>query len=196
MRKRFALFILLSILTITPSFSENWDDIGGLDNAWENQKGFSNQKYEQVINALEEKKDKKEKKKRKKLFKKISGGGTSLHEELNPNNEIYESDAFKPKDKEEGILLNSPVDIILGDKILERGYYKIIAEKDEKKNIVIKFYQSQFLKGSLIATETSDDYEQKTIDFVELKPFNEHFMKLIFGSLDFNAFAYVQYMSN
>ena len=180
-----------------PAFSaDDWSEFGELDKAWDNQKDFSNQKYEQVINALEQKKQNKEKRKKKKLFRKISGGGTSLHEELNPDNTIQEVEAFKPKDKEEGLLLSLPVDIVLNGKILEKGFYKIIAERDENKEIIIKFYQSQYFKGSLVATETEDDYEQKNIDFVELLPFNESFMKLIFGSLDFNAYAHIQYIED
>lgn len=193
MRSRL-LFILLLMFVFSPAvFSEDWDNFTDLDKAWETSKPVPNQDYEKVINALEEKKTLKEKKKRKKIFKKVSGGGTSLHKELNPDVEIQEIDNFV---KKEELLLNVPVDFILNDKVLERGYYKILSERDENKNIIIKFYQSQYFKGSIIATETQDDYEQEKIDFVEIQPFNESFLKLIFGSLDYNAYAYVQFLEN
>lgn len=185
------LIILILLLISNFAFSADWENFTDLDKAWEKPNEFSNQKYNQVINELEKKKEKQEKKKRKKLFKKISGGGTSLHEELNPDSDIQEIDALI---KKEELLLNMPVNFILGDKVLEPGYYKILAERDKDKNIVISFYQSQFLKGSLTATETEDDYGQEKIDFVEVKQFNESFLKLIFGSLDFNAYAYIQYL--
>ena len=193
MRSRLLYIVLLFFFIQSAVYSEDWDNFTDLDKAWETQKPVANQDYEKVINALQEKKDKKEKKKRKKLFKKISGGGTSLHKELNPDSEIQEIDTFV---KKEDLLLNVPVDFILNDKVLERGYYKILSERDENKNIIIKFYQSQYFKGSIIATETQDDYEQEKIDFVEIQPFNESFLKLIFGSLDYNAFAYIQYLEN
>ena len=187
------LFILILLFVQNPVLSAEWDEFVDLDKPWEAQKDFSNQKYEQVIDALEQKKNKQEKKKRKKLFKKISGGGTSLHEELNPDTQIQEIDTFT---KKEDLLLNMPVSFVLNNKTIEPGYYKILAERDENKNIVIKFYQSQYLIGSLIAIETEDDYEQKEIDFVDIKPFNESFLKLIYGSLDFNAYAYIQFLEN
>ena len=81
------------------AFSADWENFTDLDKGWENQGEFSNQKYDQVIEALEQKKNAKEKKKRKKLFKKVSGGGTSLHEELNPDREIQEIDTFVKKEE-------------------------------------------------------------------------------------------------
>ena len=194
MRKSFCFFVFLIFLVQNPAFSAELDDFADIDRAWDAQQAITNQEYEEVIEALEEKKEEKEVKKRKKLFKKIGGGGTSLHKEMNPDKEIKEIKTFE--EKEEGILLNVPVDIVLGSKVLERGYYKLIAERDENKNILIYFYQSQFLKGTLQAIETTDDYQKETIDFADLLPFNESFVKLIFGSLDFNAYAYVQYLEN
>ena len=185
----FLVFIFCMVQNLV--ISADFDEFVDLDKPWENQREFSNQKYDQVIEALEQKKEKQEKKKRKKLFKKISGGGTSLHEELNPDNDIQEIDTFT---KKEDLLLNVPVSVVLGNNLLEPGYYKILAERDENKNIVIKFYQSQFFKGSIVATETEDDFEQEKIDFVNIYKFNDSFMKLIFGSLDYNAYAYIQYI--
>ena len=190
MRSWLLIILFIFLLIPKPVCSADWNEVTDLDKAWESPNEFSNQKYDKVIDALEQKKNKQEKKKRKKLFKKISGGGTSLHEELNPDNQIQEIDAFT---KKEDLLLNVPVKFVLGDKVLEPGYYKILAERDENKKIVIKFYQSQFFMGSLIANETEEDYEQEKIDFVDIKKFNESFLKLIFGSLDFNAYAYIQY---
>ena len=55
------------------------------------------------------------------------------------------------------------------------------------------FYQSQFFKGKVRASETTDDYDAETIDFVKLVPYNEQFVKIIAGCLEFNAYAFVQY---
>lgn len=193
MRIWLLIFILFFSFAPKQILAQDWEDFADLDKPWEAQKDFSNQKYEQVIDALEQKKKKQETKKRKKLFKKISGGGTSLHEELNPDNQVQEIDVFT---KKEDLLLNVSVDIVLNNTVLDRGFYKILAEKDDNNNIVINFYQSQYLKGSVIATETDDDYGQDKIDFVDILPYNESFLKLIFGSLDFNAYAYIPFLEN
>ena len=131
---------------------------------------------------------------RKRLIRKIGGGGTSLHPDLNPNSEIKSLDPVKKT--EEGLLLNIPVNFVIDGQILEKGFYKIIAKKDEENNIFLMFYQSQYFKGKVRASETNDDYDSDSIDFVKLVPYNEQFVKIIAGCLDFNAYAFVQYVED
>ncbi|MBQ4115384.1 hypothetical protein IJD34_08275, partial [bacterium] len=133
-------------------FADEWDDFVDLDRAWDGQKTITDKEFNQVVDALEEKDKKKEVKKKKKLFKKVSGGGTSLHNELDPNNEILSTDITKAKD--EGQLINVPVNLYLDGMILEKGYYKVFAKKEEDNKIYISFYQSQFYKGKIQASET------------------------------------------
>lgn len=187
--KRKVLIILL-IFCIQPVFAESWDDFNGLDRMWDGQKSITNKEFEQVMDALDEKKHQKEKKQRKKLIKKIGGGGTSLHTELNPDKEINEIQPLKPK--EEGLLINIPVNIYLDENPIEKGYYKVIAEKKDGK-IFINFYQSQFFKGKIQAEETTDDFDEETLDFARIIPYNHSYLKLIFGSIDFNAYAFVPF---
>lgn len=175
-----------------PSYGDDgWDEFSELDRAWDGQKSITNKEFEQAIDTLESNKKKKEAKQRKKQIKKISGGGTSLHNNLDPSSEIQ---AQTPVDKkEDGMLLNVPVNIVIDEIPLEKGFYKVLAEKDKNNDIYLSFYQSQFFKGKVRACETNEDYGEETIDFVKLLPYNEHFIKIIFGSLDFNAYAYIRY---
>ena len=141
------------------------------------------------------KKKKGQKKKDKawhKKLKRIGGGGTSLHSELNPEKDFSE---IKITDlKEDGILINLPVNIVLGSQVLERGFYKVIGERDEDSNkMYLNFYQSQFFKGKVEVIETQDDYGEETLDFARILPFNESFVKIIYGSIDFNAYTYLPY---
>ena len=94
---------------------------------------------------------------------------------------------------EEGLLLNVPVNLIIDETPLDKGYYKVFAERDKNNDIYLSFYQSQFFKGKVRACETSDDYDSEDLDFVKLLPYNKNFVKIIFGSLDFNAYAYIRY---
>ena len=91
------------------------------------------------------------------------------------------------------MLLNIPVNIILGENVLEKGFYNVFGEKDKENNIYLSFYQSQYFKGKVRAFETNDDYDSEHINFVELLPHDKNYVKIIFGSLDFNAYAYIQY---
>ena len=191
--KRILLILLITILVPSCQAEDSWDDFFGLDHAWDGQKSITNKEFEEAINTLEEKQTKKEAKQRKKLIKKIGGGGTSLHPDLNPESDIKNLDPLKKED-DDGVLLNIPVNLVIDDVPMDKGFYKVIAEKDKNNDINLLFYQSQFFKGKVRACETSDDYDQDSINFVKLLPYNEQFVKIIFGSLDFNAYAYVKYV--
>ncbi len=194
MKKIVLMSLILSLFfSLQASFAESWDDFGGLDKAWDGQKSVTNKEFEEAINVFEKKQKEKEAKQRKKKIKKIGGGGTSLHNELNPDNEITELAPLKKKN-EEGHLLNIPVSLIIDETLLDKGFYKIIAEKDKNGDIYLMFYQSQFFKGKVRACETEDDYDEDDLDFVKLTPYNDNFVKIIFGSLEFNAYAYVRFI--
>ena len=179
---------------LTMANAEDWSDFGDLDSVWDGQKTVTNKEFDDVVNALEEKKNKKEEKKKKKKIKKLVGGGKSLHSEVNPS--LNDNAEISLKPKEDGVLVNVPVELWINNKTLEKGYYKVLAERAKDGKIIIKLYQSQFLKAEFFAIETEDDFEQKKVDFAELLPHNDSYMKLIFGSIDFNAFAYIPYMDD
>ncbi len=190
--KRFFVFALLFTILSSCSYADDeWDSFGDVDRAWDGQKSITNKEFEEAINTLEGKKKQKEEKKRKKMIKKISGGGESLHPDLSPESEIKSLTPLK--ENEDGMLLNIPVNMIINNEALDKGFYKVIGERDKDGNIYLSFYQSQFFKGKVKAVETRDDYEQETLDFVELIPYNDKYVKIIFGSLDFNAYAFVRF---
>ena len=195
MTKKIFIYLFTSLLLTSSVFADdNWDDFGNIDRAWDGQKSITNKEFEEAINVLEGKTKQKEEKQNKKKIKKISGGGNSLHSELGVGEEIKGlSDITK---KEEGQLLNIPINLIVDDTPLEKGYYKVFAEKDKNNDIYFKFYQSQFFKGQIRASLTENDFNKETIDFIELIPYDDNFVKIIFGSLDFNAYAYVRYQDN
>lgn len=192
MRKK--LFYILTAFFVFFSqavLAENWEEYTDLDKAWEGQKTITNQEFEKVMDALNDKNEKAKDKKKKKMFKKIVGGGESLHEELEPAKNLGEIPELKAN--KDGTLINIPVDILLDKKILERGYYSVVGERKKNNKVYLKFYQSQFLKGEIEVIETNDDFGEKTIDFARIVQYNESFVKLIFGSIDFNAYIYLPF---
>ena len=74
---------------------------------------------------------------------------------------------------------------------LEKGFYKIVAQRGEDKKPYVNLYQSQFLVDKIDMTETKDDFGKDTLDFAEIIPYDENFVKLIFGSIDFNGYAFL-----
>ncbi|MCM1002839.1 MAG: hypothetical protein NC408_00690 [Candidatus Gastranaerophilales bacterium] len=193
MRK--SLLVILFFALILPVFADEWDDFGSVERMWDGQKSITNKEFEEVMDALQTNQKQKEEKQKKKKIKKISGGGNSLHNDLGVEKEINEIPNLKNK-AEEGVLVNIPVRLILGDNILDKGFYKLIARRDDNQKIYVSFYQSQFFKGEIEATETEDDFGEDEIDFAKLSPYNKSFMRMIFGSLDFNAYSFIPYIED
>ena len=191
MRK--SLILLLFLIIAVPVFADEWDDFGTVERMWDGQKSITNKEFEEVMDAIQAPQKQKEEKQKKKKIKKISGGGNTLHNDLNVENKINEIPDLKSK-TEEGVLVNIPVCLILGDNFLEKGFYKVLARRDDDKKIYVSFYQSQFFKGEIEVTETDDDFGEDEIDFAKLLPYNKSFMRMIFGSLDFNAYAYIPFV--
>ena len=187
------LLILATFLIIPYSFADSWDDFSQVGSMWDGQKSITNKEFEDAYNYLEQKKTEKEKVKEQKKMKKVVGGGKSLHPELSSDKDIVENPVLKAN--KDGILINIPVNIIIDDVRLEKGFYKIMSEKDNNNDIYLSFYQSQFFKGKVRASETNDDFGEEEIDFAKLLPYNERFVKIIFGSLDLNAYAYIRYIN-
>lgn len=173
--------------------ADDWDEFINLDRVWDGQKTITNQEFEKVIDKLEENKKQKEDKQVKKKRKKLFGEGSTLHEELNPDSDIPELNLLK--ENKDGVLINLPVQIVINGETLEKGFYKVFPEKDNNSNkLYVTFYQSQFCKGKLEVFETNDDYGEENIDFAKIIPYNELFVKIIFGSIDFNAYALVPFL--
>lgn len=196
--KKFALIIFIFLFTLSISYADDffdsYSDPGEIDtkNLWADQTPVTNKEFEEVMDALEAKTKAKEKKQYKRKVKKVSGGGTSLHSGLDPMGEIDSQVPLK-KNEEEGRLLNIPVNMVIDGQILEKGFYNIYGEKNKDNEIYLTLYQSQFLKGKVKAYETQDDYDAEEIDFVKYEPCNDYYIKVMFGSLDFNAYAYIMY---
>lgn len=192
-------FLLIALLfTGISSFAyaaDIWDDFSSsMDNAWDGQKPITNKEFEEAIDTLQGKQKQQEAKQRTKKIKKIGGGGTSLHSDLNPESEIKSLTPLKKN--EDGMLLNIPVNMIIDEVILDKGYYNVFAEKDKNGDIYLSFYQSQYFKGKVRACKTDSDFDEETIDFVKLLPYDKNFVKIIYGSLDFNAYAYIRYIAD
>ena len=192
MKKLSVLFAFLLFLLSPSVFAEDFSsDNSVIEHAWDGQKPITDAEFEKAINTLTEKKKKKEDKARKKKIKKISGGGTSLHKGLEPMSEISAQDALKEKGEFDGQLLNIPVDFVIDGKVLESGYYNVFGEKDKSGDVYLSFYQAHYFKGKVKAQKTKNDFGDEHLDFVKMEPYNEDYIRVMYGSLDFNAYAYV-----
>ena len=190
-------YLMLFIFLLSPASvlaDDFFDNYAGIEHAWDGQKAVTDKEFEEAINTLTEKKKKKEEKARKKKIKKISGGGTSLHKGLEPMSEIIEQESLKKKGKYDGQLLNIPVDVVIDGKIIEKGYYNVFGEKDKNGDVYLSFYQAHYFKGKVKAYVTKNDFDNENLDFVKITPYDQNYVKVMYGSLDFNAYAYLRYV--
>jgi len=196
MNKYGIALLTILILSLNPVFAEDdfFDNYTGIDRAWDNQKPITNDEFEKAIDTLTAKQKQKDEKARKKKIKKISGGGTSLHKNLEPTSELQEQDILKKKKEYEGQLLNIPVNVVIDGNVLDKGFYNVYGEKDKENNITLSLYQAHKLIGKFKAYETKNDYEADELDFVKILPYDDNYIKVIYGSLDFNAYGYLRYL--
>ena len=166
----FFTFFLLSADFVFADESDMWDYYGD-QNAY-GQKAVTDEEFDK---ALESKL-----KRRRKKNKNIPKG-----------NEFHQSNETQfIKDAEEELpILCVPVNLyITQNDILPVGHYQIKGQKKGGKP-VLDFYQAHFLVAEVPAAETEDDFEQEAVHFVKMLEHGTDKVKIIFGSLDFNAYT-------
>ena len=182
------LTCLLSILMIFSSAAiadeisgdKDWSALSGLENAWDGQKIIKNSEYEAIVNELEKRKN------AKKIRAEKKAG-----QMLMKNMESSESD-FLSKFDEQYPLLNLTVPIKIGDTVVPVGHYKVIGTKINGK-VYLNLCQAYNIVGKIPATETQDDFNQEEINFVKIEDIGNNVLRLIYGSMKFNAYAYTYY---
>lgn len=187
MRKIFIIAFLLLLIGL-PIFasddSYNNDGIDSLmkstpiiDGAFDGQKKITDEQFQSALDQVKAKRNKG--KKKNKPFK-----GSNYNEE---NNGGYLSETA-----DKNLLLSVPLCLTNGDGAeIPIGNYKIVGEKTDKKPY-LDFYQSSTLVAHVPAIETQSDFDQTSINFVKLLPYNEQRIKIIFGSMDFNAYTFIR----
>lgn len=193
MKKPVLLIVLFFVVLLASPVlaADDWSDYSSVDRAWDGQKTITNKQFEETIDALQAKSKKKEAKKREKLIKKVKGSS------LIPEMDAHNDDMINEQPDEtlsEFQLVSIPVDFVVGDKIIEKGFYKVDGEKNSQ-GVFINLYQAHKLVAKIKARETDDDFNEDCIKFVKVLPCNDHQIKIIYGCVDFNAFAYINYIN-
>lgn len=173
MRKFLTIILGILILAGTnTAYAEGdlWDNFG--DQNVYGQKPVSDEDFEKAL----------ESKQKKKKNKDIPKG-----EEFRQSNE---TDFINKVDEALPVICISIPLKISEDGILPVGHYQVKGEmKDGHPRL--KLYQSSFLMADIPAVETDEDFDQPEINFVGMIDYNDKQYKIIFGSVDFNAYAIV-----
>lgn len=180
MKKFFILFFMLLLCCNKVMADDDWGSVGDIQevNIPDKPQFFSDQDFQKAI----------ESKQRKPFF-----GGKKKDKNI-PKGENYrqsdETDTIINTKTELPVLL-VPMDLTAGgSSVIPTGYYQVAGEKIDGKP-VLNLYQAHDLVAKLPAVETNDDFNEQYINFVTLKEYNSHQVKIIFGNIDFNAYTIV-----
>ena len=77
------------------------------------------------------------------------------------------------------------------DAVLPVGHYQVLGEKKDGK-VYLKLFQAHNMLASLEAVETNEDFGEEEINFVRLIDNGDEQAKIIYGSVDFNAYVVVR----
>lgn len=182
-------FILCGSALVSQSFlprayaqeDDSWGDLNvDLLNS-QKQRFVSDEEFEAAIKKKNKKMD---------IWKKILlNNGSPRGEEFSKSNETEEINSNQGEDASLPVLA-LPVEIKTGDGYIPVGHYQIKGENNDGR-IILNLYQAHNLVAKIPAIETNEDYEQEEILFADWVSEDDSHIKLIYGSLDYNAYAIV-----
>ena len=198
MKKLLSIFVTLLLLNtlciggslvvsqnfLPPAYAEG-DDLWGSFNTDisgpQEQRFVSDEEFEAALKKKNKKFD---------IWKKILlNNGSPRGEEFSQSNETNEINNNQGADASLPVLA-LPVEIKIGEGYIPVGHYQVEG-KNENGKIILSLYQAHNLVAKIPATETNEDYEQEEILFANWVSQDDNHIKIIYGSLDFNAYALV-----
>jgi len=182
------LAAFLFLLPVGSSVLADDFDVSGGDDLWDNwssgqgfygqDKNVSDEEFDKTVKQLEEKKN-------KKIRKKQIPKGQEFHQ--SNETEIINEEA----DKNSLPIVCIPAEIPVAGGVLPIGHYQIKGIKDDNGNVFIELYQAHFVMAKFPAIETNDDFDSETITFAKWLPEGDDKIKIIYGSMDLNAYTVV-----
>lgn len=171
MRQILALFLFFAF-TINCALADDWDDYIKIDDAAKNQqKTVTQDEFEKVMQRFEKKKKEKPKIKGEARMQENTTPDT-----LNLVNEMYETYPT----------IMVPTDLItIEQQEIPAGFYRIMSVK-KPYGYFINFYQGNSLIAKVHASSTSNDYNQKTLNYAKMIANDEKSVKFIYGDIDCN----------
>ncbi len=187
--KKFLFAFLFSFCFMLPVLGEDvdlpasgdlWDNWSAGQSFYGQDKSVSDEDFDKTVEALKSKKNKRAERLRKKQIPK--GEEFSQANETEIINEQANQDTLP--------IITLPIELSLKEGALPVGHYQVKGENIDDR-VVIRLYQAQYLMAEFPAIKTNDDFDEETITFGKWVLEGEDKIKIIFGSLDFNAYAIV-----
>ena len=186
MKKIFLPIFIFSLITSVVFAAENsastdeWQDIGKMQDAWDGQKIITDDLFNKIIDM----KTKKSRQKEEKRFKRKVG------ESIAPNPVNEGNTALIKKIAEDFPTLLVPKTLMYDSTQINPGFYRILAAKTKDGDFFINFYQGNNLIGKIPATETQEDFETETINYAKIiYDEQDNTAKIVYGCIDYNLVA-------
>ncbi len=160
------------------------DATSTVENGFTGQKQITDEEFQKTIDKI------KAKRMKSKKYRKQHNIQTPIK---GLSNDDKDSSEYIDETAEKNLILTSPVELITDEGTdIPTGHYKIVGKKEKDGTIHLDFYQAYTLIASIPALETNNDFDEMAINFVKLVPYNSQKIKIIYGSIDFNAYTFVR----
>lgn len=188
MKKLVLLFIFVILLMPAVKADDMWDSYSPNVETYGKQRFVGDDEFNEAIDTLN-------KKNRVKKWMNILQGTTpqkgSSYSKGNESNEISKTqgkDADLP-------VVSLPVDIKFNGGIIPVGHYQVKGEVEDGKYL-LNLYQAHNLIATIPVKPTYEDFDKEEILFADWVSEGDEQIKLIYGSLDFNAYAILNINNN
>ncbi len=178
----FILYICAGIPVFADETGDLWDSYNSDITNGQEAKAVSDEEFEDALKRMDSKVNKWKNRFQKKQIPKGEEFSQSNETEIINNNQGEK--ATLP-------VICLPIELATGEDILPVGHYQVKGEKDDDGKINLKLYQASQLMAEIPANETNEDFDQEEILFANWILLDENRIKIIYGSLDFNAYAVV-----
>ena len=149
---------------------------------FDSQKIITPQQYEETINKLKPVKKKKKNTPRELMPQMI----------LNSDDEDFvpETDNFINTENTFSTLM-IPTTLVYETGVIFPGFYKVTANNINRE-LFLEFFQGSNKVAQIKAKTQTTVFDEETINYAKILPINDTFVKIIFGSLDYNLESYLK----
>lgn len=185
--KKFFILLSVSVFLTSAAYcaedssvSDEWSDIGKMQDAWDGQKIITDDMFEKIIKQRTQKANAKAEKRLKK----------QLGEPIDPNNSTTVNVNTIKKLAQDYPTLLVPKTLISGTSTVPTGFYRVLAAESKDGEFFINFYQGSTLIAKIPAYETENDFDAETINYAKIiYTQNDNRAKIVYGCLDYNLVA-------
>ena len=169
--------------------NSSWDSFGkSIDNSFINTKPVTKELFDKTLENVKSK----GKKRKKNKNEVIPLSPVPFKENQYDQSELQS--IYNKIDHSPTIMIPTKV-ITDNNTVLNTGYYKLSNRQVSKNRYNLVFSQGTAVIAECEANQTEEDYKQKDINFVNVIPISDKYIKVIYGTMDLNLETYLEVFS-